>query len=212
MTEILARVVYNEASRRWRDLSTGRFVAEQTVRDELNRHVDAAQINLQSITRQLYAGNITVDQWQIATALEIKEAHMANAMFSVGGRANMTPANWGRVGGTLRDEYRYLTRFANQIAAGQISEAQALARIQQYGNATGQSYWREWERLNDAPEFRNLPSLSRVPQDGSTGCRGNCRCFLERRDDGIWWISPQDEATCGSCNDMADGSPYSGRS
>jgi hypothetical protein len=119
-------------------------------------------------------------------------------MFAVGGKANMTQANYGRVGGTLADEYRYLTNFANDILAGRVSEAQALARIQQYGNATQQSYWREWSTTRklvnwhvnpgescggcldmEAQNPHNPDTMDKYPGSGATECRGNCNCTLE---------------------------------
>lgn len=191
---------YDNRSQRWRDADNGRFVSETAVRAELENVVSATYDELDTLTRQMYAGNISVQQWQVSVAQSLSDAHLAQSMFAVGGRANMTQANWGRVGGVLRDEYRYLSRFANDIASGRVSEAQALARIQQYGNATYQSYWREYAhtssgllywRLSPAEHCGDCLTLSgdspytaqtipTYPGAGQTTCRGNCRCYLER--------------------------------
>lgn len=173
MTDILARVIWNQSTERWRNLASGQFVSNESVRTEVNRHIDAAQDNLQRLTQNMYSGNISLAQWQSGVALELKDGHLAQSMFAVGGRGNMTQANFGRVGGTLANEYSFLSNFADDIAAGRVSEAQALARISQYGNATGQSYWREWAREQDSIALEGLHRLTRVPQDGSTICRGN---------------------------------------
>lgn len=191
---------YGNRSQRWRDASTGRFVSESTVETEMRRQVAATHAELESLTNRLYQGNITLPQWQSAVAQQLADTHMAQSMFAVGGRANMTAQNWGRVGGVLRDEYRYLTNFANDIANGRVSQAQAVARIRQYGNATQQSYWREyanasnglihWE-LNPAEHCADCLSLATgspytasslptYPGAGETTCRGNCRCNLRR--------------------------------
>jgi hypothetical protein len=157
---------------------------------------------------QYYQGQISIAQWQIGIAYELKDAHLAQAMFAVGGKANMTQANYGRVGGTLADEYRYLTNFANDILAGRVSEAQALARIRQYGNNTQQAYWREWKEATPKNELiwwhtnpgdTCRPSsggmgcleleagspykpedLPTVPGAGATTCKGGCNCDLIR--------------------------------
>jgi hypothetical protein len=191
---------YNNTAQRWYNTSNGRFVAEQTVTDEMRVHQTAPHNVLDNLTTQLYRGQITLEQWQIGVAYELKDAHLAQAMYAVGGKNNMTQANYGRVGGTLADEYRYLANFANDIASGNVSEAQALARIKQYGNATQASYWREYRNatkelihwnLNPAEHCGDCLTLaggspykpnelSQVPGDGATQCRGNCRCTLSR--------------------------------
>lgn len=191
---------YNNTAQRWYNTGNGRFVSEQAVTDEMRRHQTATYDTLDRVTRQLYSGSITLEQWQTAVAYELKDAHLAQALYAIGGKNNATQANYGRVGGTLADEYRYLANFANDIAAGRVSEAQALARIHQYGNATQQSYWKEYKLLSELIYWRlgntekhcgicpSLASgspykpneLNQVPGDGNTPCRGHCDCSLSR--------------------------------
>ena len=194
---------YSNQAQRWRDADTGRFVSNEAVNQQMVNLQEGTYSTLDSLTRRLYSGQINVSQWQIGVASELKDAHLAQSMFAVGGRNNMTQANFGRVGGVLADEYRYLDNFARQIANGEISKAQALARIRQYGNATQQSYWREYAqvtpsneqiywRLNPADHCADcvslaggspytLANLPTFPGAGETICRGNCKCELERR-------------------------------
>lgn len=192
---------YNNTAQRWFDTVNGKFVSESAVTDEMRIHQTATYNVLDNVTRQLYAGSITLEQWQIAVASELKDAHLAQSMFAVGGKNNMGQANYGRVGGTLADEYRYLANFASEIAAGTVSEAQALARIRQYGNATQASYWREYKLASELI-YWNLSvaehcqscitlasgspykpnELNQVPGDGNTQCRGNCKCTLTREE------------------------------
>lgn len=193
---------YSNLTNRWRDATTGQFVSETVVINEMRLHQQATYSTLENLTNSLYSGQISVSQWQIGIASELKDAHLAQSIFAVGGKANMTAANYGRVGGVLADEYRYLTRFAQQIANGQISQAQALARIRQYGNATQQSYYREYAQatpdnevihwdlnpaehcgdcldLNSGSPYTSA-TLPTVPGAGNTQCRGNCKCTLRR--------------------------------
>lgn len=196
----ISAVVFDNRALRWRQTATGRFVSDASVTSELERHVSATFDALEGLTRRMYAQDITLTQWQASVASELKDAHLAQAMFARGGKANMGAAQFGRVGATLRDEYGFLAAFADDIAAGRVSEAQALARIRQYGRATRQSYWNEYRiaspgmvawRLNPAehcPDCLALAAgspyradqLPTVPGAGSTRCRGNCKCTLER--------------------------------
>lgn len=197
-----SRYHYQNSTQRWRDTATGRFVSSDSVTSQMRRHVAATFDTLEGLTDQLYDGSITVQQWQAAVASELKDAHLAQSMFARGGKLNMTSVEYGRVGGVLRDEYRYLSRFADGIAAGRQSRAQALARIRQYGKATQQAYWREyaqatrdddwlyWELgvAEHCPDCLALAGgspyrpneLSTYPGAGDTRCRGNCNCTLRR--------------------------------
>lgn len=198
---------YDNRANRWRNPVNGQFVSENTVIAEMRRHQEATYTALDNLTKDLYAGRVNIQQWQTSVALELKDAHLAQAMFGAGGRANMDASKWGRVGGTLADEYRYLTNFANQIANGDISEKQALARIKQYGNATQQSYYREYANAGDVPIDGSNP-LDTVPGAGATRCRGNCKCSLSRDANGliIWSLSVAEH--CPDCIGYAAGSPY----
>lgn len=190
---------YNNTAQRWFDTASGKFVSETVVVEEMRGHQTATYNVLDNVTRQLYAGQLTIEQWQYVVAAELKDAHLAQAMFAVGGKRNMTQANYGRVGGTLADEYRYLSNFASQIAAGTISEAQALNRITMYGDATQASYWREFklaakkelwwvlgtteQHCGRCPQLAagspyKPEDLNQVPGDGNTPCLTHCDCGL----------------------------------
>src|SRR5688572_18567369 len=139
---------FDNTAQRWRNSADGRFVSNETVRNEMFRHSDATHSTLENLTRRSYAGDINLAQWQVGVASELKDAHLAQAMYAVGGRDNMGFAEFGRVGQTLREQYAFLDKFAADIAAGNVSEAQALARANMYGNAATQSYWAEYAKAS----------------------------------------------------------------
>lgn len=197
---LISQYNYDNRAFRWRDSVSGQFVANSAVNAEMFAHADATHSTLQRLTQSLYDGNINVAQWQVAVASELKDAHLAQAIFAAGGRANMTQVEWGRVGQTLREQYTFLNGFAADIASGRQSLAQALNRVKMYGNATVQSYWSEYaERstgliywrlsaaehcptclTNAAGSPYTRQSLPSYPADGNTQCKANCRCYLER--------------------------------
>ncbi len=200
-TPILDRIRYENSTERWRDTSTGRFIPQATVADEMLRHSDATHSTLEALTRQLYAGDINLARWQVAVASELKDAHLAQAMFGAGGRANMGFAEFGRVGQTLREQYSYLDKFAADIAAGRVSEAMALSRVAHYGDSSKASYWNEfiarsdgllyWDDVPDKNECGVCPQIAAgspytketipsSPGDGKTPCKGRCRCRVRR--------------------------------
>jgi hypothetical protein len=169
--------------------------------DAVTRHIETASQELAALTRQLYAGQINVAQWQAAGASVLKDAHLS-ASAAARGISGMGSVEFGRVGGTLADEYRFLNGFAVDIANGSVSEAQALARINQYASASKQAYWREytqmtarnevvWWELNPGESCGDCMSLAagspykpsdltKFPGSGQTACRGNCNCTLRK--------------------------------
>lgn len=207
MTITFDAYLFDDALHAWRNLRTGRAIAGQIIQAEVEAHIQSAQNVMKTLTRQMFTGDIAVGDWQTAVAMELKDAHAAFAMLGAGGRANMTPEAWGRIGGTLGDEYRHLQTFAEAVAGGSQSEAQAIARIGQYGNAASQSYWREFAAGTPGADNPNLPLLTNRPRDGGTRCRGNCNCEIRVAADGVHWIMNPGEH-CPDCQGLAGGGPY----
>jgi hypothetical protein len=162
---------------------------------------------LKALTERLYSGQINLVQWSLGVAGELKDAHVASALVGTGSNS-LNLQQLARVGGTLADEYRHLFDFAVGIARGDVSEAQALARISQYGKASQQEYWREYAKAQEKVDaWAALPILSQSPGDGKTRCRGNCNCTLSSKEDGIHWeINPGE--SCEDCEALAAGGPY----
>lgn len=175
--------------------------------DALTAIADAASQQLTRLTEQLYAGQINLVQWSLGTAGTLKDAHLASAALGAGSDS-LSLMQLGRTGGTLADEYKHLFDFARGIASGDVSEAQALARIQQYAKASGQDYWREYAQgLEKQAAWAGLPVLTNSPGDGQTECHGHCNCTLRTDDDGIHWDLNAGE-NCDGCQALAAGGPY----
>lgn len=170
----------------------------------VTHHIDVAGQELAALTQRLYAGQLNLAQWEAAAAGVLKDAHLS-ASAAARGIDGMGSVEFGRVGGNLGDEFRWLSRFADDVAAGRVSEAQALARIQQYANASQQAYWSEFGR--QAKVLTGLPRLDQVPCDGKTRCRGNCNCELTSDENGLHWNLRAGES-CPDCMALAAGSPY----
>lgn len=171
-----------------------------TTFDPVADHIAEAQRELEALTRQLYAGRIDLDEWENAAAGVLKDLHLSASTYARGGVVDMGQREFGRVGGALADEYRFLHGFAGDIQDGKLTEAQALARIDQYGKAGQQAYWREYSQMRNEVWWVLQPGescgdcmslaagspykpgqLKQFPGSGATACRGNCNCVLEER-------------------------------
>lgn len=134
------RFRYVTGAMRYRDLTTGKFVAPSTVKRAIQGTIRKARARMRSLALELDARTIRLDAWQRDTAAELKLLHVANAMIGTGGLAAMTPADYGRVGARLRFEYGRLQRFAEQLKAREFTQRAFLARVEMYCNAGGVSY------------------------------------------------------------------------
>lgn len=192
---------YDNNADRWYDSDTGQFVDDDVIIEEMRRIQEATKIVLTALTNQLYNGDITLEQWQLSVASELKDAHVALSLFAIGGSDNIGNEEIERIEETLESENQYLNEFAIAIALGTVSVAMALGRINQYGIASQQSYWKEFSnktrglidwQLNPAEHCPDCTSLAdgspytsdtlpTVPGGGDTRCRGNCKCTLHRR-------------------------------
>lgn len=212
-TDIIRNVAYSQTAKRWYWTAgsgqTG-FVSERAIAAELAQMQTAMKATLQELTRQAINGEISIAEFQIAFASEIKSATLAQAIFGAGGVRNMNAISYGRVGGTLRDQYRRLAEFAQGIADGTISEGKALVRAGMYADTTEAAFWNQW--VADRPggaDISHLPKLPTRPRQWDTPCGSNCRCFLTENEDGsINWNDTGDERECDVCPGLARGGPY----
>ena len=84
------------------------------------------------LTDDLYNKRITIQQWQSQFREGLKNQYVAQYLVAKGGRENMTQEDWGRLGGLLKNQYQFHSRFARDIVDGKMSHAQARCRAGMY--------------------------------------------------------------------------------
>lgn len=124
------------------------------------------------ITQLMVDGDVTVQQWVGDMRDLLKNTYRAMYELAIGGRENMTQADYGRLGGILQEQYRYLDNFAADLAAGKLSPLQAQYRARMYIESATQAF----ERALAAGYGIALPQY---PGDGGTQCLANCRCHWD---------------------------------
>jgi hypothetical protein len=193
-------------------IATRETVTFQTVREIAENVAQAQLIGMEALTRQLQEGLINVAEWQLGMARHIKTLHVNAMVLARGGWAQMSQADWGFVGSRVKEQYRFLRNFANQISNGtQALDGRALVRAGMYEDAARASYEemrRRSERLynNMEEERRELGAadhcddcltfagmgwqpINTLPRIGESQCRTNCHCrfaFRRRGEDG--WV------------------------
>lgn len=187
-------------ARRFR-AQNGRFVPESTVRQELDGYITSKADRMAALSTQLQGGSLDLAAWQEQMLREIKALHVNASELAHGGRAQMSQADFGRVGRVLRDQYEFLRSWSNDIASGAApNDGRLPARSRLYAEAarsTFESVRARDQRAAGVRFERNVLHASEscsgcraenargwveigslVPIGSRSPCRVNCRCTV----------------------------------
>lgn len=165
---------FDVKAKRYRDLSSGKFLGKKSVVAIRDAVVAAATADARALAERAVRGEITTDEFRAGMRVALRNAHVAEYALGRGGVNAMTPSDFGKVGRALRDQYAYLNRFALEIEAGMLSEAQAAARASTYTGAGVTSF----EQGQASAWGATTPIL---PGQDCYGM-GNCRCSLSYKE------------------------------
>ena len=157
---------------------TGNVVEKQLPIDEASRanllDIRKGIFNneVDALAEDVFTGKISIGGWEESMKQLIREHHTSMAAIGKGGWDNMTWSDWGRLGNPLKQQYRFLHNFAENIAERRdtISLKAIKARAHMYGEAGGHSV-----AMAQAGRISDL--LPWIPKDGSTECLVNCKCY-----------------------------------
>lgn len=195
---------FNEASGRYRDSRTKKFVKRSLIILETDKEEARLKTQLRRLTQQLISQDLTLKQWESRFAQSIKESHIRMSALGAGGSLRLTNAHFGSIGGLLRKEYRLLNRFTKGIEQGKYSEGYILNRASMYGASTRRSFFKgeqisraiagvteAWRRLDtqaqhcpDCPAYATngyAPIEKVVAPGAACKCGGKCRCTIVYR-------------------------------
>jgi hypothetical protein len=194
---------WNEGSQRYRDARSGRWVKRDEVRRGLDTALDRSRNEVQRISRQLVNGQVSLADWQISIAKELKSMHLASASLAKGGWAQMTQSDYGRTGARIKAEYGYFATFAQQVKDGtQALDGSLVSRANLYAQSPRGTYHAvEESGMIGAgkTQYRNVlasaehcegclaetakgwVSIGVLKPIGSRQCLANDRCALEYR-------------------------------
>lgn len=194
--------LWDQRTKRYRSTDTGRFISAKQAISYRDQYTDTKIDSVGGLTDKLINRTVSLPEWESAMREEIKQTYIAEYLWGRGGRNNMTQRDWGILGQELREQYAYLSRFADQLAAGEITEAQARLRAKLYIEGSTQMF----ERAKS--EGRGMRPLPQYPGDGNTQCLTNCRCHLEYEEEPnawlvTWVIDPQAEH-CPDCERLTE--------
>lgn len=180
----------------------GRFIARATVRLELEKSLANLTKLTDSLAGDLRSGRISLMDWRQEMRDIIKVTQMAAHEIASGGREQMTPADYGRVGQRTRVQYEYLEKWTFQIASGRPLGPELESRSRQYLTAGRVAFLAHDQRNMQTRGFDEIRSVLHPAEHcaeciaeaargfvpigehiaiGSRQCLGNDQCTAEYR-------------------------------
>jgi len=126
----------------YRDTATGRALSRASVGEQIDVMISASSDVTLTLSEMVDTGQITASSWNDAMRQEIKDNYIDQYLVGIGGLDQMNQEHWGSVGGMIADQYRYLDKFYDQVAAGDLSQGQINARSRMYINSSREAYER----------------------------------------------------------------------
>lgn len=124
---------------RFRD-EAGQFVANDTVQGFVDDSLFSLGNVMDPVIDLTLDGTITPSDLEAEIREHLKREYLRQYYLGIGGRAQMTQTDYGSIGGDLAFQYRKLEGFIEEIAAGDLSEAQIRARLRMYTNSARQAF------------------------------------------------------------------------
>ena len=132
---------WNPTTQHYENARTGEAVAQTQIREWIDQTITVSKGRVRDISEKFVAGEIDLPAWHTQIQGEIKLAHTAMSEIAAGGRAQFTPAQAGRLGQRLKEQYKYLSEFSNAVDRGDVLLGDGLiARSELYAEAERGTY------------------------------------------------------------------------
>jgi hypothetical protein len=183
----------------------GRFVPQAEVHRALSDAIDQSAKEMKAAALLFREGNLSLLEWQLTMEREIKSTHLASAAAAAGGFAQMSKADYGRVGNQIKAQYQFLRGFVQDIQKGLPLDGRFLNRVGLYieaGRATFSLFERLRNKAKGKGQERNIlgnaehctgagscteqtargwVAIGELIPIGQRLCRVKCKCMIEYR-------------------------------
>jgi hypothetical protein len=159
----------------------GVTVKPSAVKQAVNSFVEDAGDELADVTRQMNAGEITIQEWQTRMAQQVKSTHLAVEIVAQGGVSQMTPQDMTRASKGIDFQLRRLLEFSKEVSridpntgtleeletprvtVPAVSDEKAIARAKLYAATARSTYeesvlqsWLDLAATGVAVEMKNV--------------------------------------------------------
>jgi hypothetical protein len=187
--------LYDLALKRYRNKETGRLLSNGQMQGLRDKFIEAQQTEARDLAAKLASRSMEWPEYELKFRDRIKAAYVDSYVLAKGGRKNMTPTDWGRLGSMIKAQYQYGSMFAQQIVNGELSEAMIAHRSSSFMLTASHAY-----HVGRAASFDLV--LPTYPRDGSQKCFYNCGCEWRIVDLGntveATWVRHLDDS-CETC-------------
>lgn len=192
---------WDGSAQRYRNKTTGKFVKNSTILDLIEGNIQSKSNRMLESFNDLSQGKITLAEYQRENMEILKYLHTQQYLVAKGGFRTTTPEDYLAIARELKDtHYPALRKFANELREGNLTEAQARARIRNFAKASetmadfgqkssakqngftwGRRYLSAVEHCQDCPIYA---AMGAVPIDNlilpgrHCECRFNCKCYV----------------------------------
>lgn len=186
---------------RYRYKDSGKLAPTKAIRNLMERRIDNAKNDMEKIIDLYNDGTMNTEEMNKAVAKKLKKIHIENMLLGKGGEKFVNESDYGRTGNVLKNEYRYLKRFFNDVENNTMTQKQQKKRINMFANRGRLSYWKSKEKINkeagkkwmrrhlsvaehcaDCISYRNAgwQPVGTLPQPTEAcECTANCKCYVE---------------------------------
>lgn len=193
--------VFDKKVSRYRYKNSGKLASEKAILNLTSKRINQTKKEMKNLNDSLYDGSLNLEEWQKATSKKLKTLHIENSTLGKGGLKNMNDRDYSRVGGTLKNEYKYLQKLSKQIKNDEITEKQARERINRFTKRSRVSFFEsqkitkeeagyKWmrrrlsiaEHCQDCINYANAgwQPIGTLPQPTQAcQCQANCVCYVE---------------------------------
>ena len=193
---------WNQSTHRYRNTAANRVVTENTLIGLRDTMIDSWRGRVQGLADDLVGGHLTIQEWTLAMRREVSNIFSSQYLLAKGGRNAMLQADLDAIQEMLRTQYTFLQNFAEDVRAGNLSQAQIAARSELYLDSATQSHER-----GKAGRFGIV--LPQYPGDGHQICGARCRCRwdIDETDDEFLcsWLLNVAKKHCDTCLTNAAG-------
>ncbi len=194
-----------DSAKRYYNFDTHRFASRKDVLTWTGQSLDASGDKSARLSQLLTQGQVNLPDWQTTFRELIKREYIKQYTAGIGGLDQMTPRDWGSIGGMVAEQYRWLDDFAREIAAGNLTAGQIAARSRMYVTSANEAFERarfrsladknidqeRWVMDPPAEHCEDCQVLAAmgwqplgtfpIPGQGETRCLTNCRCHKQYR-------------------------------
>lgn len=181
----------------------GRIVSRDAVLNLVEQRIAGGIDTTLDYLAAVTQGGAPVDAWQTAMETELKRSFLQNYAAGRGGWETFTQADYGRIGARLREQYKYLRNFAQELASGTLSESEIQRRMAMYERAARTAFYdgsRSAAKAGGRTQEKRIVSavencedclryeamgwqpIGTLPSPGqSSVCLSNCQCDMDFR-------------------------------